>query len=279
MTVHLSKTAVQKAVRAALAEDVGSGDVTTRRIVRRNEIVTGAILAQAEGVVAGFPLVKEVFRRLSRKVKVDCLKADGSRVSNGDTLVLISGPVAPILTGERTALNFYALLSGVATATRRYADAVAGTRAQVYDTRKTPPGLRLLVKYAVLMGGGRNHRLGLYDDILIKDNHIRLAGSVREAVRRAQQGRPKRIVEVEAETLDQVREAVASRADLILLDNFTHADLKQAVALAKGRAKLEVSGGMNLASAKDAAQLGVDRVSVGALTHSAPWLTMHLELE
>jgi nicotinate-nucleotide pyrophosphorylase (carboxylating) len=192
----------------------------------------------------------------------------------------VQGPAAAILTGERTALNFLGLLSGVASAAQKYAEHVKGTVTNIYDTRKTPPGLRALVKYAVAAGGGVNHRLGLFDGILIKDNHIRLAGSVTEAVYRVRRryGR-KYPVEVEVENLAELKEALAVGVEILLLDNLRGPKLKQAVGLAKAHAELEISGGMDEAAAAAAAKLGVDRISVGALTHSAPWLAMHMEME
>jgi nicotinate-nucleotide pyrophosphorylase (carboxylating) len=278
--MQLSKTLTAETVHRALAEDVGRGDLTTRWTVKRNERLRTLISAQAAGVVAGVPLVKEVYRQLDGRVKVTPLKHEGSQVRNHDPLVRLEGPAAAILTGERVALNFLGMLSGIATKTSHYVEAVRGTRTKIYDTRKTPPGLRLLCKYAVVMGGGVNHRFGLYDGILIKDNHINLAGSLSAAVSRAQIGSHRRFpIEVEAESLEQVKEALASGAEIILLDNLSLAELRQALKLIQGRALTEVSGGIDLKAAKTAAQLGVDRVSVGALTHSAPWLAMHLELE
>lgn len=276
----LSLHAVREAVRRALAEDVGRGDLTTRWIARPSDRAGGAITAQGRGVLAGVPVVQEVFRQLDPRVRVAAGKSEGAAVKPGDVLARISGPAAAVLTGERTALNFLGLLSGVATATAEFVRAVAGTRAGIYDTRKTDPGLRRLVKYAVAAGGGCNHRMGLYDAILIKDNHIALAGSLTEAVRRVRAGSRKRLpVEVEAESLAQVREALAAGAEIILLDNLGPADLRAALKLTHGRAETEVSGEMNLAKSRAAARLGVDRISVGALTHSSRWLPMHLELE
>lgn len=278
--VSVPREAVEEAVTRALAEDLGAGDVTTRAVARPSDRVRGVITAQAAGVLAGLPLVQAVYRRLDRRVRVRPLRREGAEVRSGDPLAAVSGPAAPILSGERTALNFLGLLSGVATAAARYARAVRGTRTRIYDTRKTAPGLRHLVKYAVAVGGGCNHRFGLYDAVLIKDNHIRLAGSLTEAVRRVRKRLGRHFpVEVEAENLDQVLEAIAAQADLILLDNLSPARLRRAVALIRGRAETEVSGAMDLPAARAAARLGVDRISVGALTHSSPWLPLHLEFE
>jgi nicotinate-nucleotide pyrophosphorylase (carboxylating) len=278
--VHVPLEAVEDAVTRALAEDIGAGDVTTRAIARAGDRVRAEITAQATGVLAGVPLVQAVYRRLDRRVRVRPLRREGAAVRSGDPLAAVSGPAAAILTGERTALNFLGLLSGLATAAARYARALRGTGAAVYDTRKTAPGLRRLAKYAIAVGGGRNHRFGLYDGILIKDNHIRLAGSLTEAVRRVRARYGRRLpVEVEAENLDQVLEALAAKAEIILLDNLSPAQLKRALALIHGRAETEVSGAMDLPATRAAARLGVDRISVGALTHSSPWLPLHLEFE
>lgn len=280
MPLTLSPRLIADVVKQALKEDVGPGDVTTNAIAKPHDTARGAVLAQAKGVIAGVPLAQEVYRQLSSRVKITVLKKDGSRVKPGDAVLRLAGPAAPILTGERTALNFLGLMSGTATRTAEFADAVGKSRSKIYDTRKTPPGLRALVKYAVLAGGGCNHRLGLYDAVLIKDNHIRLAGSVTEAIQRVRTRTNGRLpIEVEAENLAQVMEALDARADIILLDNLDHGQLKQAVRLIRRQALTEVSGGVNFFSARRAAALGVDRISVGALTHSAPWLSLHLELE
>jgi nicotinate-nucleotide pyrophosphorylase (carboxylating) len=280
MPPYLSPAAVTEAVRRALAEDVGRGDITTRWIARASDRARGAISAQAEGVVAGVPVVKEVYRQLDPRVTVTAVAPEGAAVKPGDVLVTLAGPAAPILTGERTALNFLGLLSGIATATAHYVRAVRGTRTGIYDTRKTAPGLRRLVKYAVAAGGGCNHRMGLYDAVLIKDNHIALAGSLTEAVRRVRAGARRRLpVEVEAENLRQVREALAAGVEIILLDNLSPAQLKQALALTRGRVETEVSGDMDPAKSRAAAKFGVDRISVGALTHSSRWLPMHMEFK
>jgi nicotinate-nucleotide pyrophosphorylase (carboxylating) len=280
MKLSLPKKFITDIVAQALAEDVGTGDITTRAIARERDAMRGSISAQAPGVVAGLPLVREVFRQLDAKVKVEPVVEDGTKVKPGDELVRLSGPAAAILTGERTALNFLSMLSGMATATNRYVEAVAGTSTKIYDTRKTPPGLRLLAKYAVAAGGGINHRLGLFDAVLIKDNHIGLAGSVMEAVIRMRSHDRKHLpVEVEAETLLQVQEALDAKAEVILLDNMPFVQLRGAVKLINRRAEVEVSGSVPLAEVRSIAHLGVDRISVGALTHSAPWLPMHLEWE
>jgi nicotinate-nucleotide pyrophosphorylase (carboxylating) len=280
MKLSLPKKIVADIVKRALAEDVGTGDITTKWIARPGDKMSGTISAQAPGVVAGLPLVAEVFRQIDPKVKVKALCHDGKKIKSGHDLVHISGPAASILTGERTALNFLGMLSGMASATNRYVEAVAGTSTKIFDTRKTPPGLRILSKYAVAAGGGTNHRVGLYDAVLIKDNHIGLAGSVRDAIFRVRSKSRRPIdVEVEAETLAQVREALEAKVEVILLDNMKFAQLREAVRLINHKTKIEVSGSVPLAEARSIAHLGVDRISVGGITHSAPWLAMHLEWE
>jgi nicotinate-nucleotide pyrophosphorylase (carboxylating) len=275
-----SLSKVRDLVRLALQEDVGPGDCTTRAIARPGDRLRAVIYAQARGVLAGVPLVREVYRQLDRRVRVQVLKSDSSAVRAGDKLLSISGPAGAILTGERTALNFLGCLSGIATQTAAYVRATKGSGTQVWDTRKTVPGMRLLAKYAVRAGGGHNHRNGLYDAVLIKDNHVALAQGIGEAIRRARQVLGARVpIEVEAENLQQVREALASRAEVILLDNLSGLRLARALRLIRGRARTEVSGGLTLRTARAAARLGVDRVSIGALTHSAPWLPLHLEVE
>ncbi|MEW6515685.1 MAG: carboxylating nicotinate-nucleotide diphosphorylase [candidate division FCPU426 bacterium] len=271
---------IRRVVRQALQEDVGPGDCTTRAIVRPGDRLQAVVYAQARGVLAGVPMVREVYRQLDRRVRVQAFKTDGSSVKPGDRLLRLQGPAGPILTGERTALNFLGCLSGIATQTATYVRALKGTGTQVWDTRKTVPGLRQFAKYAVRAGGGNNHRHGLYDAVLIKDNHVALAQGIREAIRRTRRTLGKRVpIVVEAENLEQVGEALAGRADVILIDNMSGHTLARAMRMIRGRAKTEVSGGLTLRSAVAAAKLGADRVSVGALTHSAAWLPLHLEVE
>ncbi len=261
-------------VRAFLAEDVGEGDLTTEAVVPAGARLDASLLLQEAGVVCGLDVAEAVFRELDPNLEFDALARDGD-VIHGE-VARLSGNARAILTGERTALNLLGRLSGIATLTRRYVDAVAGTGAQILDTRKTTPGLRALEKLAVRCGGGTNHRFGLFDAILIKDNHLRLAGGVAEAVRRArEQGVA---VEVECETLEDVRDALAAGADTILLDNMRPAELREAVALVGGRAKTEASGRVTLETVREIAETGVDFVSVGALTHSARSLDVSLEV-
>jgi nicotinate-nucleotide pyrophosphorylase (carboxylating) len=268
---------LDRIVAAALAEDVGDGDVTTEATVSPDAVGTATLLVKEAGVVCGLDVAERVFRTLDPDIVFERLVEDGHVATGRTEVARVTGTERAILTGERTALNFLGRLSGVATLTRRYVDAVAGTGASILDTRKTTPGLRLLEKLAVACGGGRNHRAGLYDAVLIKDNHLRAAGSVADAVAGAREltDLP---VEVECDTLEQVSEALAAGVDAILLDNMTPAELREAVALVAGRARLEASGGITLDTVREVAETGVDEISVGALTHSARSLDVSLEL-
>jgi nicotinate-nucleotide pyrophosphorylase (carboxylating) len=288
----LEPAAVTAFVRAALAEDLAGGvDVTTRATVPAGERGRAELVPRTTGVVAGLPVAEAVFCVAASIVSagsggsgepgalgLEQLAADGDRVAAGQPLLTVTGPVGVILTAERTALNLLCHLSGVATLTRRWVDAVAGTGAEIRDTRKTLPGLRALQKYAVRCGGGVNHRMSLSDAALIKDNHVAAAGSVAAAFAAVRTGLAGLAVEVECDTLDQVAEALAAGADLILLDNFAVTDLATAVRMAHGRALLEASGGLTLAGARAVAETGVDYLAVGALTHSATALDIGLDL-
>jgi nicotinate-nucleotide pyrophosphorylase (carboxylating) len=256
-----------------LVEDVGDGDLTSLAVIDEDAVCTGQIVVKGPGVVCGLAVAAEVFDRLG--VSLEPLAADGDRVEQGP-VARVEGPARSVLTGERLALNLIGRLSGIATLARRYVDAVAGTGAVILDTRKTTPGLRALEKHAVACGGARNHRFGLDDGILIKDNHLRIAGSLGQAVARAQETGV--AVEVECETVAQVREALAAGADSILLDNMTLDELRDSVALAGGRARLEASGGVTLETVRAIAETGVHFISVGALTHSARALDVSLEV-
>ena len=268
---------LERLAYAALAEDVGEGDVTTDAIVDPDAIGSALLLVKEPGVVCGLGMVEAVFRALDAEVAVEALTEEGALVESGTAVVRVSGSLRAILTGERTALNYLGRLSGIATLARRYVDEVDGTGVAVLDTRKTTPGLRLLEKHAVAVGGGRNHRLALDDGVLIKDNHLRSASSIADAVERARAA-TRLPVEVECDTLDQVSEALGARADALLLDNMSLDELRAAVALAKGRARLEASGGVTLENVRAIAATGVDEISVGALTHSARSLDVSLEL-
>jgi nicotinate-nucleotide pyrophosphorylase (carboxylating) len=257
---------IETQVSAALNEDIGSGDLTAALIPAERQGRATVITREAM-VICGQPWVDAVFRHIDPKVRMDWRLQEGMLAKAGQTLFSIEGPARALLTGERTALNFLQTLSATATLTRRYVDAIKGTKAVIVDTRKTLPGLRLAQKYAVKTGGGANHRIGLYDGVLIKENHIMAAGGVVNALRFAQENTPKGVpIQIEVETLDQLRDALDAGAKMILLDNFDLERMREAVKLNSGRAKLEGSGGVNLESVRAIAETGVDRISVGALT-------------
>ena len=258
-----------ESIRGALTEDIGSGDVTTDSIVPAQAGMRGQIIAKQAGVIAGLDIAQAVYQTLDAQVDFQPQAAEGAWVENRAVLALVSGQTRSLLTAERTAMNFLGRMSGIATLTRQFVQAVAGTRAVMLDTRKTAPGLRALDKLAVRRGGGQNHRIGLYDMILIKDNHIDYAGSVTEAVRRTREAASGLEVEVEARTLEHVREALGTGVKRILLDNMTPEMMTEAVQLTAGRAKLEASGNVTLETVRRIAETGVDFISVGALTHSA----------
>jgi nicotinate-nucleotide pyrophosphorylase (carboxylating) len=266
-------------VAAALAEDVGSGDVTTEATVPEGARACARVVQKAPGAVYGFEAFGAVLRALDPGVRVEALVGEGSWGEPGREVLRAEGSARALLTGERTALNFLQRLSGVATEAARAARAVEGTGAQVLDTRKTTPGLRALEKAAVAAGGATNHRAGLYDMVLIKENHIAAAGGIGAAVRAARERAPDLPLEVEVRDLDEVDEALAAGAGRLLLDNMTPDELAAAVRHVAGRAKLEASGGVTLDNLKDVAASGVDWVSVGAMTHSAPALDLSLLLE
>jgi nicotinate-nucleotide pyrophosphorylase (carboxylating) len=265
-------------VRRALEEDVRDGDITTEATVVPELMARGVFLMKADCVLAGLDVAFETFRQVDPAVRCAGHKRDGDACGAGDEIAEITGTARALLVGERTALNFLQRLSGIATRARRFVEA-AGGRITILDTRKTTPTLRVLEKYAVRAGGGSNHRAGLFDAILIKDNHIRLAGGVAAAVARARAHRPGLPVEVEAETLAQVEEALAVGAETILVDNMSTQRIRDAVALARHRAKVEISGGVTLERIPELAATGADYVSVGALTHSAPAIDISFEIE
>jgi nicotinate-nucleotide pyrophosphorylase (carboxylating) len=265
---------VVRHVRAALDEDVGTGDVTTLAVVQEDIPARAAMMAREEMIVCGLLLAKETFRALSQTANIRCIVDDGVRVKHGAKLLEVEGPASALLTAERVALNFVQRLSGIATLTARFVEAIAGTRATILDTRKTTPGWRALEKYAVRCGGGQNHRAGLWDMVLIKDNHLAALhdakpNAIAAAVQRAREHYPALKVEVEADALEQVEQAVAAQADIILLDNMKQDELRAAVRTVSGRAKTEASGGVNLQTVRAIAETGVDYISVGAITHSA----------
>jgi nicotinate-nucleotide pyrophosphorylase (carboxylating) len=303
----LPREFIRNIVRAALAEDIGAGDITTEAAIPADQRAEACIVAKEACVVAGLPLVEEVFDQIdvvgethrgcppsedrpreARRpaptiVSVKLLVAEGDFVEKGTRVCILNGPARGILTGERTALNFIQRLSGIATLTRQFVDEIAGTKARILDTRKTTPTLRVLEKYAVAVGGGTNHRLGLFDAVMIKDNHrvilARLGPkALGDAVATARKNHSTAPIIVEADTLEQVEEALAAGANHILLDNMTPDELREAVALVAGRAKTEASGGVTLNTVRAIAQTGVDYISVGALTHSARAVDFSLEV-
>jgi nicotinate-nucleotide pyrophosphorylase (carboxylating) len=267
----------------ALAEDVGSGDITTRATIPAERLATGRLLVKSHGVLSGLPVVRAVYARMDGGVVVEQLVADGAAVTPGTVVATLHGPARALLSGERVALNFLQRLSGVATVTAAYVAAVAGTRARIIDTRKTTPGLRVLQKQAIRDGGGHNHRLGLADGVLIKDNHLAAIGGpdrVTQAVRAARAAAPHTLkIEVEVTTLAELDEALAAGADVVLLDNMDPPTMALAVRQTAGRALLEASGGITLETVRAVAETGVDLISVGALTHSAPALDISLEFD
>jgi nicotinate-nucleotide pyrophosphorylase (carboxylating) len=265
-------------VRRALEEDVRGGDITTNATVSPDQRAHGVFLVKQDCVLAGLDMAFESFRQLDPGIRGVSRRHDGDPCRAGDIVAEVDGSARALLTGERTALNFLQRLSGIATRARRYVEA-SGGRITILDTRKTTPGLRLLEKYAVRAGGATNHRVGLFDAILIKENHIHLAGGVRRAVELCRAGSPGARVEIEAETLAEVDEALEAGAEMILVDNMSTADIREVVARANGRAKIEISGGVTLERIPELAGTGADYVSAGALTHSAPAIDISFEIE
>ena len=275
--------AIASVVRAALSEDRAGDDVTTQAVVGAELVAQGRLVAREAGVVCGLVVARYVFATLDERAALEAHAADGERVEAGAVLATVSGPARAILSGERTALNFVQRLSGVATLTRRYVEEVAGTDCVILDTRKTTPGLRDMEKYAVRCGGGANHRRDLAVMGMIKDNHreavARQGGTLAQAVATIRQHAPETPVEIEVDTLDELRDALVAGPEWILLDNMTTAEMREAVALAAGRAKLEASGGITLERVAEIAATGVDAISSGALTHSAPALDIALDID
>lgn len=270
---------VDAVLELALREDIGSGDVTTGSIVPEDAVLTGEIRAKGTGVVSGIGLSGVVFRKLDPDCAWEEVVRDGDRVSPGDTLARVTGRARAILSAERTALNILQKMSGISTLTSLFVEAVAGSGVKIKDTRKTLPGLRWISKYAVAAGGGHNHRAGLYDGVLIKDNHIEAAGSITAAVEKVRQRAGEGFsIEVETKTMEQVGEAVSCGVDVIMLDNMDIREIGEAVRLIDRRALVEVSGGVTLENVKEMAQSGVDFISVGALTHSAPCLDISFDV-
>lgn len=273
----------EELIERALAEDLGWGDITTEALVSSDQQGKASIIAKAKGIIAGTEIAKQVFLKVDPELKTDILIKDGTKIKPGDLIVTIEGKVASILKAERTALNFLQHLSGIASETAHYVKAIKGLPVQITDTRKTNPGLRVLEKYAVKAGGGKNHRMHLGDSILIKDNHLstlsRQGLSIKEILDRARQkADPKLKIEIEVKTPQEAVEAAEAGADIIMLDNMSLNDMRQAVQLIKGKALIEASGGITLEKVRAVAETGVDFISVGALTHSVKALDISLEL-
>jgi nicotinate-nucleotide pyrophosphorylase (carboxylating) len=267
-------------VRRALEEDVGRGDVTSAWTLPPGLMGRGMFLSKARGIVAGIEVAREVFFQVSTDISLIALLSDGDAIAPGNLIAIVEGPMAAILTAERTALNFMQRMSGIASTARQYTEAVAGTKAVILDTRKTVPGLRLLDKWAVRLGGGQNHRMRLDDMVLIKDNHIAAAGSLTTALEGVYARNTDQLpVEVEVKTWSELEDAVALLPDRIMLDNMSPAEMRRAVEYVAGRARLEASGGITLESVREVAETGVDYISVGALTHSVTALDISLEVE
>jgi nicotinate-nucleotide pyrophosphorylase (carboxylating) len=273
-------TGIDKIIENALSEDIHTGDITTLAVVRENETARAILKAKEAMILAGIQVAARVFHVLDERIIFTPFFAEGDRLASGAIIAEIHGEANLLLQGERVALNLLQRMCGIATLTAQYAEAVRGTKARVVDTRKTTPGLRVLEKYAVRVGGGTNHRTGLYDGVLIKENHIAAAGGIGVAVQRARSYIPHTLkIEVETETLDQVAEALAAGADIIMLDNMNAAAMREAVTLIDGRALVEASGGVNLETIRTIAETGVDIISVGALTHSVRAMDISMLLE
>lgn len=277
---QLNRSWLRDVVARALAEDIGYGDITTQATISEDQKASGVFVAKEEGVICGLPLIEEIFHYADPSLLVSIWVDEGSRVKPGDVLAEVQGSAQAILSGERVALNFIQRLSGIATQTRKLVDIVADFPVRIVDTRKTVPGLRFLEKYAARTGGGHNHRFSLSDAVLIKDNHIIAAGGITAAVELARKNVPHTMtIEVEVETEEQVREALAARADIIMLDNMSLEQMREMVKLIDGRAKVEASGNITEENIRAVAETGVDIISVGALTHSANALDISLDLK
>ncbi|MFY9324380.1 MAG: carboxylating nicotinate-nucleotide diphosphorylase [Syntrophomonadaceae bacterium] len=271
---------IQDIIKRALQEDIGHQDITTDNLVDKEQRSRGVFLAKAAGIVAGIHVAQEVFRCLDDDIQFTVVKSDGEKIAPGDTLAVVAGRTRTLLKGERVALNFLQRLSGIATRTNHMVELIRYEKAEIVDTRKTTPGLRRLEKYAVSVGGARNHRFGLYDGALIKDNHIKAAGGIQKAISTLRTRIPHTIkIEVEVENLEQLQEALEARADIIMLDNMDIDTLHQAVEITAGQALLEASGGITEANLVEVARTGVDFISIGALTHSAGSLDISFNLE
>ena len=278
--MQLNKKEVDRIISFALKEDIGSGDITTNSIIAKDKKSTAYFLAKKDGVVAGLTIAKSVFTKLDKKIIWKSFVKEGDKVSAGTKIAMLKGSYRAMLTGERTALNILQRVSGIATLTSQFVERVRGTKAKILDTRKTVPCLRLLDKYGVKIGGGKNHRSGLYDMVLIKDNHIKVAGSITSAIEQVRKHvKRKIIIEVETSNLEEVREALDSKVDIIMLDNMNHGMMKEAVKIINGRAKVEASGNIKLDNIRGVAETGVDFISIGVLTHSVKALDINMKFE
>jgi nicotinate-nucleotide pyrophosphorylase (carboxylating) len=279
--MRIADANIKQLIRLALAEDVGKRDITSEALVGKNLSGRAVIVAKQNGVLAGLAVAKEVFQTVNRRISFKMFKRDGQKVKRGQKIAVIQGTVRDILAAERTALNFLQRLSGIATLTAQYVSRVKGTRTKILDTRKTTPGLRLLEKQAVKAGRGQNHRVGLFDMFLIKENHIKAAGGIAEAVRKAKSKRRREKIEVEVRNLRELEDAIKAKPDWIMLDNMNIEQMKKAVKTIRSRSpriKIEASGNVNLNNVRKIALTGVDFISVGALTHSAPAVDLSLIL-
>lgn len=270
---------IDKIIDLAFEEDIATGDITTDSLIPETVSATATMTAKSDGVISGVSVVERVFRRFQRDMVFNVFFPDGSRVKKGDLIMTIEGSYPALLKGERTALNFFQRMSGIATETAKYVEALQGFDTELLDTRKTAPGMRMTDKMAVHDGGGTNHRMGLYDMVMIKDNHIRMAGGISKAVEEVRAHIPSGMkIEVETETLEQVREALATGCDVIMLDNMTTPMMAEAVKIIGGRAKTEASGNMTIPRLREVASTGVDYISVGALTHSVTALDISMKI-
>ncbi|MFA6978696.1 MAG: carboxylating nicotinate-nucleotide diphosphorylase [Ignavibacteriaceae bacterium] len=277
--MKLDKKEIERVILTALKEDIGAGDITTNLIIEKKQQAKAFFLAKEDGIIAGLNIAKMVFQKLDKKIVWKSSVKDGDFVSAETRIAEVKGSLRALLTGERTALNILQRMSGIATTTNSFVKIVNGTNAKILDTRKTAPGLRLFDKYAVKIGGGTNHRIGLFDMVLIKDNHIKAAGSIANAVAKIRKGATQKIkIEVETSNLDEVREALKNKVEIIMLDNMTVAMMKEAVKIIAGKTKVEASGNVNFKSIKAIAETGVDYISIGALTHSVKALDISMKI-
>ncbi|NOY64181.1 MAG: carboxylating nicotinate-nucleotide diphosphorylase [Nitrospirae bacterium] len=279
----ISREVIKEFIKGALSEDIGTGDITTELTIPDNHISLAKAIAKEDFILAGLPIFIEVFRFLSERISYEPFFSDGDPVSSGETIARIKGPTRALLMGERVALNILQRLSGIATLTHSFVEKVEGTGVKILDTRKTTPAMRLLEKYAVKVGGAQNHRFGLYDGILIKDNHIEAAGGIKKAIALVREAKPHLLkIEVEVKNLNELKEAIEAGADIVMLDNMGVEQIRSAVALARERRQdivIEVSGGVRLENVRELALTGVDYISVGALTHSAKAVDISMKIE